>query len=89
MDAGKVGDASRETFNTLWEANRDGAKAFLDGLPAQVSTKPTGSSKQAAGETPEGVDPERYQLDQRTQARMAEKGEDYETALFAVSGAPS
>ena len=89
MDAGKVGDGSRVTFDILWESNRDGAKAFLDGLPAQVSTRPTGSSKQAAGETPEGVDPERYQLDQRAQAHMAEKGVDYETALFAVSGAPS
>jgi len=89
MDAGKVGDASRETFNTLWEANRDGAKAFLDGLPAQVSTRPTGSSKQAAGETPEGVDPERYTLDQRADAYMAEHKVDYETAVVALDGGAS
>ncbi len=84
MDAGKVGDGSRETFNTLWEANRDGAKAFLDGLPAQVSTRPTGSSKQAAGETPENAHPERYSHDQRARAYMAEHKTDYETAIFAV-----
>ncbi len=84
MDAGKVGDASRETFNTLWEANRDGAKAFLESIPRQVSTKPTGSSKQAAGETPENAHPERYSHDQRARAYMAEHKTDYETAIFAV-----
>lgn len=84
MDAGKVGDASRETFNTLWESNRDGAKAFLDSIPATVPVKATGTNKQAAGETPEGVDPERYSLDQQARAYMAEHSVDYETAIFAV-----
>jgi len=77
---------TRDSYKTLYEADPDTTISLLDSLPklAGTSAKGEGGSK-ALTDAPEGVDTERFQLDQDVKAYMAEHKEtDYTVALDAV-----
>lgn len=80
----KGSDQTKDRFRKLYDADAETAIATLDALKPIVSTAPAGSGGGAPAETPAGVDEDSHQLDQRVQARIREKGEDYPTALEAV-----
>lgn len=87
LDEGRVAPANEDDFKSLAEINVDLAVKTLDGLAKIVPTKPAGSGNEKTldEDAPEGVDQERFELDQKVQARMLANGDDdYTKALGQV-----
>lgn len=79
----KTSDEARERYQKLYEKAPEETIEILDGLPKLANTRAKGAGGDV-GDEAEGVDAERAKLDKRVKARMADKGEDYPTALDAV-----
>lgn len=81
-------DETKERFQKLYDLAPAETLATLADLPKIASDKPRGSGKPAAGEVPDGVDEERYELHQEVLAYMDEHDEsDYVKALNKVQKA--
>jgi hypothetical protein len=88
LDEGRVDakDETKERLQKLYDADAEACLEDLDNRPKIVNTEARGSGKSRdAGEAPEGVDQESFELDQRVKAYMDEHDEpDYDKALDKV-----
>lgn len=85
LRAGRVDakDETRERFGKLYDLDPDTTVETLASLPKVVNTEAHGSGA-GKGEAPEGVDPDRFDLDRAAQALVISEKIDYETALGRV-----
>lgn len=84
---GKAIPAQRERMKGFFELNADSTLKMLEEQPQMVNVQARGANVTApADNVPAGQDPQHYQLEQDITARMQEKGEDYATALEAITG---
>jgi hypothetical protein len=79
----KTSDETREKYQALYNKAPEETIEILDELPKLANTEARGAGGKG-GEPPKGVHEERYELNKRVEARMADKSEDYPTALQAV-----
>lgn len=79
-------DETRKEWQELYDLAPEQTLKRLDALPPLANTKPKGSGAApgANGEAPDGVDEERFELNEKVEARMAKDDCSYEEALRKV-----
>lgn len=77
-------DDTKTEWRELYDANPDVALKRLEALPSLANTQSRGAGGHDTTDAPAGVDEDRYLLNQRIEAYMAEHNVDYIQALEAV-----
>lgn len=81
----KTTDEARDEWRKRFDRDAEDTTKLLSELPAQVNTgAPHGATGTGAGDAPEGVDQDSYELNQRVEAYAREHNVDYAKALDAV-----
>lgn len=76
-------DDAKKRLRGWYDADAEGCLADLAARPKLVNTSARGTGKAPADEAPDGVDPERHELNERVKARMKADKVDFATALDA------
>jgi phage I-like protein len=75
---------TRQLHESIYAVDREKSLTLLASLPEGVANLTAKGEGGDHGETPDGVDPDSFQLDRKVKARMADKHETYPIALDAV-----
>jgi hypothetical protein len=77
-------DETRTEWQELYDLAPEQTIKRLDALPKVANAKPRGSGEGPAADAPDNVDQERFELNEKVEARMAKDDCSYEEALRKV-----
>lgn len=80
----QASDETKEEWQELYDAVPEATLKRMAKLPKLANTSSRGGSGEGGGAVPDGVDEERFALNEKVEARMVADDCDYETALRKV-----